>query len=220
MAVFPILVAWVLRLALSFRRASGDRRQQLKWLLGGAGVTALAGGVITIFGARGPQGGSVSVAAEALTGLLVLAISAFPIGMGVGILRYRLYDIDRIVSRTLSYAVLTGLLIGVYVVVVTLATRLLPFASPLGVAASTLAAAALFNPLRGRVQRLMDRRFNRARYDAQATIAAFAKRVRDDVDLELVSAELVRAVQSSVEPISVSLWIRPGVPLRGVTRSG
>jgi hypothetical protein len=89
-----------------------------------------------------------------------------------------------------------------------LATRVLPFSSPLGVAASTLAAVALFNPLRRRVQRLVDRRFNRARYDAEATIEAFSLRVRDDVDLEAVSAEFVRAVQRSVEPAHVSLWLR------------
>jgi hypothetical protein len=126
----------------------------------------------------------------------------------VGILKYRLYDVDRLLSRTLSYAIVTGLLVGVYVGLVTLATRVLPFSSPLGVAASTLAAVALFNPLRRRVQRLVDRRFNRARYDAEATIEAFSLRVRDDVDLEAVSAEFVRAVERSVEPAHVSLWLR------------
>jgi hypothetical protein len=126
-----------------------------------------------------------------------------------GILKYRLYDVDRLISRTLSYAIVTGLLIGVYFGVVTLATRVLPFSSPLGVAASTLVAVALFNPLRRRVQRIVDRRFNRARYNAEATVSAFAHRVRDDVDLEVVSSEFVRAVQMSVEPAHVSLWLRP-----------
>jgi hypothetical protein len=211
-ALLPIVVLWVLRLALSFRGSSGERRQQLKWLLGGASATALSLGTFVAFSAMGSQSGEDlggSFAIDLAYGLLVLAIAAFPVGMGVGILKYRLYDVDRLVSRTLSYAIVTGLLIGVYVGLVTLATRVLPFSSPLGVAASTLAAAALFNPLRKRVQSLVDRRFNRARYDAAATVAAFAHRVRDDVDLELVSSELVRAIQSSVEPAHVSLWLRP-----------
>jgi hypothetical protein len=112
----------------------------------------------------------------------------------------------------LSYAIVTGLLIGVYIGLVTLATRILPFSSPIGVAASTLAAVALFNPLRRRVQRLVDRRFNRAGYDAEAMVSTFARRVRDDIDLEVVSSEFVRAVQTSVEPSQVSLWLRPTEP--------
>jgi hypothetical protein len=102
------------------------------------------------------------------------------------------------------------MLIGIYIGLVTLATRVLPFSSPLGVAASTLVAVALFNPLRRRVQRLVDRRFNRARYDAM--VAVFARRLRDDVDLDAVSSEFVRAVEASVEPAHVSLWLRPTGP--------
>jgi hypothetical protein len=128
--------------------------------------------------------------------------------MGVGILKYHLYEIDRIISRTLSYAIVTGLLVGVYVGLVTLASRVLPFSSPLGVAASTLAAVALFNPLRRRVQRVVDRRFNRARYDAETTVSVFAQRLRDDIDLEAVSAEFVGAVEAAVEPVHVALWLR------------
>jgi hypothetical protein len=138
-----------------------------------------------------------------------VATNGLAASIGLAIVRYRLYDIDRLISRTLAYATVTGLLVGVYVGLVTLATRVLPFSSPLGVAASTLVAVALFTPLRRRVQRLVDRRFNRARYDAEATVAAFAHRVRDDVDLEVVSSEFVHAVQSSVEPAHVSLWLRP-----------
>lgn len=194
-------VAWIGRLVVSYRRAKGDRRQQLKWLSGGAAITLIVF-VVSFFLPSGQLVDDV---------VLPFGIAALPIGMGVGILKYRLYDIDRLISRTLSYAIVTGLLIGVYVGLVTLATRVLPFSTPLGVAASTLAAAALFNPLRRRVQRLVDRRFNRARYDAEATVAAFAQRVRDDVDLDVVSSEFVRAVQYSVEPAHVSLWLRqPG----------
>jgi hypothetical protein len=152
---------------------------------------------------------NASVIAQVMGLVSGLMLGALPLALGVGILKYRLYDVDRLISRTVSYAVVTGLLVGVYVGLVTLATRVLPFSSPLGVAASTLAAAALFNPLRKRVQRLVDRRFNRARYDAEAMVAAFAQRVRDDVDLDAVSSEFVRAVQISVEPAHVSLWLRP-----------
>ena len=110
--------------------------------------------------------------------ILSAAIVALPVSIGIGILRYRLYDIDRIISRTLAHAIVTGLLVGVYAAVVLLTTRILAFHAPVAVAASTLAAAALFNPLRRRVQRAVDRRFNRARYDADQTVAAFAARLK------------------------------------------
>jgi hypothetical protein len=132
-----------------------------------------------------------------------------PIGIGVAILKYRLYEIDRLVSRTLSYAILTGLLVGVYLLCVTLTTRALPLSSPVGVAASTLAAAALFSPLRRRIQRIVDRRFNRARYDAESTVVAFTIRLQDAVDLDTVRNELLHVVGRAVEPSRASLWIRP-----------
>jgi hypothetical protein len=131
------------------------------------------------------------------------------VAIGIGILKWRLYDIDRLISRTLSYAVLTALLVGTFVGLVALTTDLLPFSSTVGVAASTLAAAALFNPLRIRVQRLVDRRFNRARYDADAAVAAFAARLRDAVDLETVRSELLAAVNRAVEPAHATIWLRP-----------
>jgi hypothetical protein len=133
----------------------------------------------------------------------------------VGILKYRLYDIDRLISRTISYALLTGLLAAVFVGIVVLATDVLPFSSPVGVAASTLAAAGLFNPLRKRVQHAVDRRFNRARYDAEATVAAFTMRLRDAVDLDTVRSELLHAVDRAVEPAHASVWLRaPGSRVR------
>jgi ABC-type bacteriocin/lantibiotic exporter with double-glycine peptidase domain len=122
-------------------------------------------------------------------------------------LKYRLYDIDRIISRTLAYAIVTGLLIGVYVGLVTLTTRVLPFTSAVGVAMSTLAAAAIFNPVRRRVQRAVDRRFNRARYDADQTVAAFAARLKDAVDLDSVRDDLAEAVDQALKPAHVSVWI-------------
>jgi hypothetical protein len=127
--------------------------------------------------------------------------------MGVAILRYRLYDIGRIISRTLAYAIVTGLLIGLYAGLVLLATRVLSVHTPVAVAASTLAAAALFNPLRRRVQRVVDRRFNRARYDADQIVAAFAVRLKDAVDLDSVRDDLAGVVQQALEPAHISVWV-------------
>ena len=126
----------------------------------------------------------------------------------MGILKFRLYEIDRLISRTISYAVLTATLVAVFAGIVTLTTRVLPFSSPVAVATSTLAAAALFNPLRVRVQHLVDRRFNRARYDSEATIATFAARLQVAVDLDTVRDDLLAAV-STVQPAHASVWIRP-----------
>jgi len=127
--------------------------------------------------------------------------------MAVAILKYRLYDIDRIISRTLSYAIVTGLLIGVYTGLVLLAIQVFRFRTPVAVAAATLAAAALFNPLRQRVQRAVDRRFNRARYDADKTVAAFAARLKDAVDLAAVQADLAGVVHQALEPAHVTVWM-------------
>jgi hypothetical protein len=162
------------------------------------------------------SGATVSIAGLLLTPLIggggFLAVVALPVGMGVAILKYRLYEIDRLISRTISYAILTGLLVGVFVGIVALATQVLPFSSPVAVATSTLAAAALFNPLRLRVQRLVDRRFNRARYDAEAIVTAFTLRLRDAVDLETIRSELLQAVNEAVPPAHASLWLRPPAP--------
>ena len=200
-------VTWIIRLLASYRSARGDRRQQLKWLMAGGALTfiSVAVGASAVL----PNGPTPSgIGPQLLSFLIVLGFLGLPFGLAAGILKYRLYDVDRLISRTVSYAIVTGLLVGVYVGLVTVATRVLPFSSPLGVAASTLAAAALFTPLRRQVQRLVDRRFNRARYDAEATVSAFAQRVRDDVELSTVSAEFVRAVQTSVEPAHIALWLR------------
>jgi hypothetical protein len=199
-------LAFVARQVVSYRRATGERRQQLKWVMCGAAVTAVS---IPGFVSGGHTHSTIM---KVLVAASVFGLGALPLSIGVGILKYRLYEIDRLISRTLSYAVLTALLVGVFVGIVTLTTRVLPFSSPVAVAASTLAAAALFNPLRQRVQRLVDRRFNRARYDAQTTVAAFTAQLRDAVDLDTVRDELVQAVDRSVQPSHASLWIRPPTP--------
>jgi ABC-type bacteriocin/lantibiotic exporter with double-glycine peptidase domain len=126
----------------------------------------------------------------------------------VGILRYRLYEIDRLISRTLSYAILTALLVGAFIGLIALTTNTLALSGRVGVAASTLAAAALFNPLRKRIQRLVDRRFNRARYDAEAIVAGFTARLRDAVEIDAIRTELLEVVNRAVQPTHSSVWIR------------
>jgi hypothetical protein len=193
--------AFVARQAVSWRRATGDRCQQLKWLTSGA-ISALAGLALI---ALGPPNDQLSgrVARDAA----FLALAVLPVTIGVGILKYHLYDIDRIISRTLAYLVMTSLLVGVYAGVVLLATRVLPLSSPVAVGGATLAAAALFSPLRRRVQRIVDRRFNRARYNADQIIAAFASQLQDGVDLDSVREHLAGAVRQALEPAHVSVWM-------------
>ena len=186
--------------AISYRRSSGERRQQLKWLMGGS-VAVLAGLFLSaVLSSRPGLPGVIGHVG------LVLAIFALPMSMGVAILKYRLYDIDRLLSRTLAYAIVTGLLVGVYAGLVLLATEVLRLHTPVAVAAATLAAAALFNPVRRRVQRLVDRRFNRARYDADQTVAAFAARLQDAVELDAVRSDLTGVVQAALEPAHVWVW--------------
>jgi hypothetical protein len=204
--LFPYLafcVLSVVRLVLGFRRSAGTEHQQWKWLLSG-GAVGIAGLVVAL--ELGSSSGVVGPVASAG----FLTVVALPVSMGVAILRYRLYEIDRLVSRTLSYAILTGLLIAVYFSVVTLATRALPLSSPVAVAASTLAAAALFNPLRTRIQHMVDRRFNRARYDADEVVDAFTRTLRDAIELDTVSGRLADVVERTVRPAHVSLWIKGG----------
>ena len=193
---------WLGRQAFAFRHAAWERRLQLKWLLSGA-----AAGIILAVG-----GFVVSITVPALNGAGSIAgtlgILALPVSLGLGILKFRLYDIDRIISRTLAYAIVTGLLVGVYAGLVLLATQVLSVKSPVAVAVATLAAAALFNPVRFRVQRVVDRRFNRARYDADAAVAAFAARLQDAVDPDAVHADLLAAVCQTLEPAHVSVWLR------------
>ena len=197
---FPVLVAcWLASLSrqvLSYRRSSGERRQQLKWLMTGSAL-ALAGLALALLAGGTPLG----------TVFALGSVFALPVCVGVAIMRYRLFDIDRIISRTLAYAIVTGLLVGVYAGLVLLATRVLSVRSPVAVAAATLAAAALFNPVRHRVQLVVDRRFNRARYDADTAVAAFAARLQDAVDLDAVSEDLAQVITSSLEPAHLSVWV-------------
>jgi hypothetical protein len=198
-----IWLSWVGRQIMTYRRAGEQRREQLKWLTGGA-VLLLIGLVISLLATD-----SGSAFGQAALMVSRLGLVAFPVSMGVAILKYRLYEIDRIISRTVAYAIVTGLLVGVYAGLVTLTTQVFAFSGTVGVAASTLAAAALFNPLRRRVQHLVDRRFNRARYDADQTAAAFAARLKDAPDLDSVRDDLASVVRQTLEPTHVSMWIAP-----------
>jgi hypothetical protein len=192
------MVASVACVVLRFRSSRGVERQQLRWVAAGA-AAAVAG---LLAGALTPQGSLVS------SGLYSMVL-CIPLGVGVAVLRYRLWDLDRLVSRTVTYALLTALLVVPYLVVVPAASRLAAGAGNLAVAATTLAAVAAFAPLRRRVQGLVDRRFNRRRYDAARTVEAFAVRLREQVDLDALSAELLGLVERTVQPTQASLWLRP-----------
>jgi hypothetical protein len=197
---FPLLVAcWLASLAgqaLSYRRSSGQRRQQLKWLLVGSAAALVGIGLSFLF--KGPLWASA---------LGAVGFLALPVSISVAVLRYRLFDIDRIISRTLAYAIVTGLLAGGYAGLVLLATEVFGSRTSVAVAVSTLVAAALFNPVRRRVQRAVDRRFNRARYDADQTVTAFAARLKDAVDLDSVRDDLADTVHRALEPEHLSVWV-------------
>ena len=203
LAYFAISMSWVIRQVVLYRRSDGDSRQQLKWLMAG-GTVAVLGFFMSVSIGSSSNGVLATIGKTGFVGL-----AALPLAIGIGILRYRLYEIDRLISRTLSYALLTGLLVGVFVGLVLLTTRVLPFSSPVGVAASTLAAAGLFSPLRSRLQRIVDRRFNRARYDAEALVVAFGARLRDAVDVDTVLDELTSAAAGSLQPAHLTVWVRP-----------
>jgi hypothetical protein len=184
---------------ISWRRSAGEARQQLNWLMAGGAVA------LVCFGASAWLSAAHGIW-RALGVIVLIGIAALPAGMGVAILKYRLYAIDRIISRTLAYAIVTGLLVGTYAGLVLLARQTFSVTSPVAVAASTLTAAALFNPLRRRVQRVVDRRFNRVRYDADRMVEAFAVRLKDAMDLDMVRADLASVVNQALEPAHITVW--------------
>jgi len=192
------MVASVACVVLRFRASRGVERQQLRWVAAGA-AAAVAG---LLAGAATPQNRVVS-------SVLYSMVLCIPLGVAVAVLRYRLWDLDRLVSRTVTYALVTGLLVLPYLLILPVVTRLAGDAGGLAVAATTLAAVAAFSPLRRRVQDLVDRRFNRRRYDAARTVEAFAARLREQVDLDALEAELLAVVDQTVQPTRASLWLRP-----------
>ena len=193
-------LASVASLIVRYRGALGEEKQQLKWVA--LGVIVLAVGMAGSVVWSGLSDDTVNL-------VIALSLTAVPISIGMAILRYRLYDIDRIISRTVSYGVVTVLLAGAYVGLVFVLGDLVPSqGNSLVVAASTLAVAALFNPLRRRVQDFVDRRFNRSRYDLARTIEGFAERLRTEVDLEQLGRDLQFVAADTMNPTSMSLWLR------------
>jgi hypothetical protein len=191
-------------LVLRFRRAHGTERLQLRWLA----LAAACAPALLLVGIAGVLLGRDPLVLVSLT----LCMALLPVATGAAILRYRLYDLDRIVSRTLAYVLLTVLLGLGYAAVVLGLGRLLPEGSSLVVAAATLAVAALFQPLRRRLQAVVDRRFNRRRHDAARLIEGFGVRLRDQVDLDGLTAEVLAVVDQTMQPTQAWLWLRPQAP--------
>jgi hypothetical protein len=196
------LVAGVWSLVVRFRRARGVERQQLRWVALAAALTVVPALVVLVGAVTGGTGSVLVILAAGVCMVLL------PLAVAAAILRYRLYDLDRIISRTLAYGLLTLLLGGGYAVVVLGLGQLLGRDSSLVVAGATLAVAALFQPARRRVQQVVDRRFDRRRYDAAQTIAAFSSRLRQQVDLDALTTDLVAVVERTMQPTRVSLWLR------------
>jgi hypothetical protein len=192
------MVASMACVVLRFRSSRGVERQQLRWVA--AGAAAAVAGLL---------GGAVTPQRTAISSCLYAMVLCIPTGVAVAVLRYRLWDLDRLVSRTVTYTLVTGLLVLPYLALLPAVSRLAGDAGGLAVAATTLAAVALFAPLRRRVQHLVDRRFNRRRYDAARTLEAFAARLREQVDLDALSAELLAVADQTVQPTRASLWLRP-----------
>jgi hypothetical protein len=202
----PLLT--IASLVLRYRRSASIERAQLKWFAL-VMVISLPAFVVTaaLYGDTGPE-----LIVANMAGLIAFGgFALLPVAIGIAVLRYRLFEIDRLISRTISYGVLTGIVASLFVgFILVFQAVLAPVtqSNELAVAGSTLVVFALFQPLRQRVQRLVDRRFNRSRYDAERTVAAFASRLRDEVDLEQLRAEILVTVRQTVEPSSVSLWLR------------
>jgi hypothetical protein len=204
------LVSWVAWLAIqipTYRHASGEHRQQLKWLYSGAAifvVSLIIGVFIAPLAVGEAPGWGNQPVVDALT---TLGTAALPLCMGVAVLKYRLYELNRVISRVVSYTLITILLGGVFAGLILLATRVLPVKGSVDVAVATLVIAALFNPLRRRVQHAVDRRFNRERYDAEAVVTAFTGRLRQTIDLNAVQVDLIGVVHEAFQPAHVSVWL-------------
>ncbi len=214
--VWALVLAAAASLLLRLRHTKGLERQQIKWLAF-AGAVAAIGGPITYVG--GPAVMSMLWVQQVGLALIVVGFAGVPIAMSIAILKYRLYDIDILINRTLVYGTLTAMLAALYFGAVVLLQRVFVILtgqkSTLAVVASTLVIAALFNPLRRRVQAFVDRRFYRRKYDAVKTLEAFSAKLRDETNLDALSDDLLGVVRETMQPAHVSLWLRPELPPRG-----
>jgi hypothetical protein len=202
------LVTGVLSVASVFARrrgASAELRKQLAWL-GYVGVMTAAWAGVLLTGDLITHGANSWIGTLIWSFLVLTPLAGIPLACVLAVLKYRLYEIDRLISRTVAYIIVTGLLVGVYAGLVLFATRVMPLRGPVAVAGATLVAAAMFSPLRQRVQRVVDRRFNRTRYDAELTVTAFAARLQDATDLDAVRTDLTSTVHRALEPAHLSLW--------------
>ena len=207
------LVLSVVSLGLRLRRSRGRERRQLELFayVVGLAVTSLLLGMLTLVAGADPPAWVEVLGTIGWTSTLALLLLGLPVAIGVAILRHRLYDIDLVIKRTLVYGTLTATLVATYLLLVlTIRPLLGPVAgeSKLAVAASTLAVAALFRPLRARIQSTVDRRFFRSRYDAARTVEGFAGRLRDELDLQSLGADLRGVVHDTMQPVHVSLSLR------------
>lgn len=201
-------IIWIGVQVIRWRRATGVYRQQVKWLMGGAAIAVLCLGLLLL----GPNTNS-STAGRVFRAAFPLGIAALPIGIGVGILRYRLYEIDVIIRKTLVYTALLGLLAACYLGGVYLMGDLLQAVTgqsgALAVTLSTLAVAAAFQPLRTRIQHAVDHRFYRRKYDAAQTLDAFTGRLRDQIELDALASDVLEVVRLTLQPSVASLWLVP-----------
>jgi hypothetical protein len=223
LALLPLcMVLSALSLVLRYRRSRGEERQQIKWIAFAASMVGLLYLIAMIISFGFPSEAWFQPGSRLWLDLLAYAalfsFTLVPIAVGVAMLRYRLYDIDVVINRALVYGSLTAMLAGVYlcavVVLQYLFRALTGQESQLAVVASTLAIAALFNPLRRRIQALVDRRFYRKKYDALKTLESFGAKLRDETDLDILGGDLVSVVRETVQPEHISLWLR--TPDRGV----
>jgi hypothetical protein len=207
LSVVVVMVGGSISLLVKRRHTQGTERAQLTWVV--FGLLLLASSIVLtfayLFGSIALGAGDPGDPAWIVTWVMMLT---FPLWFGVAILRYRLFEIDRIISRTVSYSVVVALLIALFGLLVTVLTSLLPPGSNLRVAGSTLVVAALFNPLRRNVQRVVDRRFNRSHYDAVRVGTDFARSVQDEMDTDRIVQGWVGVVEATVQPATLSVWIR------------
>ncbi len=220
--LFLCILASAASLVLRFLRSGGEEREQIKWLAFAASILGLVGfSSFVIPGIIVPDatGGANRLWENLLEDAVTLSFAGVPVAVGVAVLKYRLYDIEVVINRTLVYGTLTATLVALYFGGIVVLQRVFVFLtgqkSTLAVVASTLLIAALFTPLRRRIQSFIDRRFYRSKYDARKTLEAFSAKLRDETDLDALSNDLVGVVRETMQPAHVSLWLRPDTPRKG-----